>query len=81
VITKRRGRPAQSKIVQNLCFDKGYDFQEIEYEAIKRGYVPHIRHKGEKKKNRKRKKRHRERRRKRKLLIRYEKRNQKIILD
>lgn len=45
MIVKRRR--AQRKIVQNLCLDKGYDFQEIEYEAIKRGYVPHIRHRGE----------------------------------
>ena len=47
VIIKRRRKLAPSKIVQNLCLDKGYDFQEIEYEAIKRGYVPHIRHRGE----------------------------------
>lgn len=32
---------------QNLCLDKGYDFPEIEREAIKRGYIPHIRHRGE----------------------------------
>jgi hypothetical protein len=28
---------------QNLCLDKGYDYPEIEREAIKRRYVPHIR--------------------------------------
>ena len=32
---------------QNLCLDKGYDFQEIENEVIKKGYLPHIRHRGE----------------------------------
>jgi putative transposase len=32
---------------QNLCLDKGYDFQEIHNEAIKKGYYPHIRHRGE----------------------------------
>jgi putative transposase len=50
VITKRiRARiPASSsKTIQNLCLDKGYDFQEIEYEAVKRGYIPHIRYRGE----------------------------------
>ena len=34
---------------QNLCLDKGYDYPEIEREAIKRRYVPHIRHRGEEK--------------------------------
>ena len=29
---------------QNLCLDKGYDFQEIENEVITKGYLPHIRH-------------------------------------
>ena len=32
---------------QNLCLDKGYDFQEIENEVIEKGYLPHIRHRGE----------------------------------
>jgi len=32
---------------QNLCLDKGYDFPEIERAAIKRGYTPHIPHRGE----------------------------------
>lgn len=36
------------KTRQNLCLDKGYDFPEIRHEVIKRRYVPHIRHKGEK---------------------------------
>jgi hypothetical protein len=44
---RRRRRPAPSKILQNLCLDKGYNFQEIEYEAVKRGYIPHIRYRGE----------------------------------
>ena len=33
---------------QNLCLDKGYDYPEIERESTKRRYVPHIRHRGEK---------------------------------
>ena len=37
--------------LQNLCLDKGYDFPEIENEAVKRSYVPHIRHRGEEKKH------------------------------
>ena len=33
---------------QNLCLDKGCDFLEIEYEAAqRRGYVSHIRQRGE----------------------------------
>jgi IS5 family transposase len=32
---------------QNLYLDKGYDFQEIEMEVIKKGYLPHILHRGE----------------------------------
>jgi len=32
---------------QNLCLDKGYDFQEIENSVIKKGYLPHIRQRGE----------------------------------
>jgi putative transposase len=51
VIVKRRRERIQAsssnKTIQNLCLDKGYDSQEIEYEAVKRGYVPHIRHRGE----------------------------------
>jgi putative transposase len=47
VIVRRRRRTAPSKILQNLCLDKGYDSQEIEYEAVKRSYVLHIRHRGE----------------------------------
>ena len=32
---------------QNLFLDKGYDFYEIENGVIKKGHLPHIRHKGE----------------------------------
>jgi putative transposase len=31
---------------QNLCLDKGYDFQEIKDSVIKKGYLPHIPHRG-----------------------------------
>jgi putative transposase len=47
IVIVRRRRPAPTKIIQNLCLDKGYDSQEIEYEAVKRGYIPHIRYRGE----------------------------------
>jgi putative transposase len=42
-------RLSPKKILQNLCLDKGYDFLEIEHEAVKRSYVPHIRHREEEK--------------------------------
>ena len=35
------------KVKQNICMDKGYDFPEIEYGVRRRGYVDHIRRKGE----------------------------------
>ena len=35
---------------QNLCLDKAYHSKEIEQEIIRRGYIPHIRHRREKKK-------------------------------
>jgi putative transposase len=38
---------------QNLCFDKAYDFPEIQRESIKRRYIPHIRHRGEEKESKK----------------------------
>jgi putative transposase len=50
IVKKRRAKEisASSKVIQNLCLDKEvYDFQEIEYEAVKREYIPHIRHRGE----------------------------------
>jgi len=35
------------RIEQNICMDKGYDFPEIEYGVRRRGYIDHIRRKGE----------------------------------
>ena len=32
---------------QNLCVDKAYHSKEIEQEIVKRGYIPHIRHRRE----------------------------------
>lgn len=46
ILVKRRRISSSQK--QNLCLDKGYDFQEIEHESIKRYYyIPHIRQRGE----------------------------------
>lgn len=44
MVLRRRRRP---KATQNLCLDKGYDFPQIEHESVSRGYIPHIRHRGE----------------------------------
>jgi hypothetical protein len=38
-------------LLQHLCLDKGYYFQEIEDAAINRRYIPHIRRRGERKKS------------------------------
>jgi putative transposase len=32
---------------QNLCLDKAYHSKEVEQEIIKRGYIPHFRHRRE----------------------------------
>ena len=39
---------------QNLCLDKAYHSKDVEQEIIKRGYIPHIRHRREKNKNNRR---------------------------
>ena len=44
VVLRKGKRP---KDTQNLCLDKGYDFPQIEHESVSRGYIPHIRHRGE----------------------------------
>jgi putative transposase len=43
--------PSSSKFKhkQNLCLDKTYHSKEVEQEIIKRGYIPHIRHRREEK--------------------------------
>ena len=86
-VVANRPRPRKYR-PQNLCLDKGYDFTEIEREAIRRRYIPHIRHKGEK---RRKKKRHHKRRRWvvertnswhnrfRKLLVRCEKKSENYL--
>jgi putative transposase len=46
-IVVKRPRPRKYRR-QHLCLDKGYDFPEIAREVVRRRYVPHIRHRGEK---------------------------------
>ena len=40
-------KPKHNQKKQNLCLDKAYHSKEIEQEIIKRGYIPHIRHRQE----------------------------------
>jgi len=37
----------KKKRKQNLCLNKAYHSKEVEQEIIKRGYIPHIRHRRE----------------------------------
>ena len=46
-IVVKRPSSKINKNKQNLCLDKGYDFREIEDSGIKKGYLPHIPHRGE----------------------------------
>jgi putative transposase len=46
IVVKRPSSKINKKR-QNLYLDKGYDFQEIENEVIKKGYLPHIRQRAE----------------------------------
>jgi transposase len=77
----------KKKKKQNLCLDKAYHSKEVEQEIIKRGYIPHIRHRREKKKLNKK---HHARRlvvertnswhnRFRKLFTKYEKKDKKYL--
>ena len=91
IVTKRPPAKKDKKQQQNLCLDKGYDFPEIEQEVVRRGYVPHIRQRGEGKKSVKKGRRHHLTRRWviertnswhnrfRKLLVRYEKKAENYL--
>ena len=46
IVIKRQSSKMFKK-KQNLCLDKGYDFQETKDDVIKKGYCPYIRHRGE----------------------------------
>ena len=49
-IVIKRPPPSKSKNKQNLCLDKAYHSKEVEQEILKRGYIPHIRHRREEEK-------------------------------
>ena len=56
MVIKRQSLSSKSKHnkkKQNLCLDKAYHSKEIEQEIVKRGYIPHIRHRREEKKRNK----------------------------
>jgi len=39
-------RPSPRTVEQNLCADKGYDYDDIRLSAKRRGYIAHIPHRG-----------------------------------
>src|SRR3954464_10858396 len=47
VIKRQSLSKLKHKQKQNLCLDKAYHSKEVEQEIIKRGYIPHIRHRRE----------------------------------
>ena len=47
MVIKRPSSKPKHKQKQNLCVDKAYHSKEIEQEIVKRGYIPHIRHRRE----------------------------------
>jgi putative transposase len=49
IVIKRPSSSSKYKHKQNLCLDKAYHSLEVEQEIIKRGYIPHIRHRREEK--------------------------------
>ena len=54
IVIKRRlslSKPKHKQKKQNLCLDKAYHSKDVEQEIIKRGYIPHIRHRREEKKH------------------------------
>ena len=49
VIKKPSSSKSPKHTKQNLCLDKAYHSKEVEQEILKRGYIPHIRHRREEK--------------------------------
>jgi putative transposase len=47
MVIKTPSSKPKHKQKQNLCVDKAYHSKEIEQEIVKRGYIPHIRHRRE----------------------------------
>ena len=90
VIKRPTSKSNDKKKNQNLCLDKAYHSNEVEQEIIKRGYIPHIRHRREDNDEKKHIKRHPARRwvvertnswhnRFRKLFTRYEKKDENYL--
>jgi putative transposase len=90
VIKRPTSKSNDKKKNQNLCLDKAYHSNEVEEEIIKRGYIPHIRHRREDNDEKKHIKRHPARRwvvertnswhnRFRKLFTRYEKKDENYL--
>lgn len=42
--------PLPTEVAQNLCLDKGYDYQDVYQTVVECGYVPHIVARGEERK-------------------------------
>jgi putative transposase len=49
IVVKRPSSKKHKQKKQNLCLDKAYHSKEVEQKTIKRGYIPHIRHRREEK--------------------------------
>ena len=49
MVLKRSSSKLNDRKKQNLCLDKAYHSKDVEQEIIKRGYIPHIRHRREEK--------------------------------
>jgi transposase len=84
VMKPRRSRRRDGRRFQNMCMDRGYDYEEVEDLVEEFGYTAHIRRRGEEIEAKRRNPRHRARRwvverthswinRFRRLLIRWEK--------
>ena len=83
-------RPKPSDLLQHLCLDKGYDYDDVRRIVDRRGYRPHIRTRGEELKKRRRHPRYRPRRwvcerthswmnRFRRILVRWEKKAENYL--
>jgi transposase len=55
-------RPSPKKVPQHLCNDKGYDYPEIRRSAARRGYIAHIKSRGQEEQERKKNPRYKARR-------------------
>ena len=49
IVVKRPSSKKHKQKKENVCLDKAYHSKEVEQEILKRGYIPHIRHRREEK--------------------------------